>query len=90
MAKPFLLKTLVSDCNLQEALVIIYRFKEAFPMLATLYSAAVTIGVSSSTCENTFSTLTRVLRPQQCCALLRYLQRVTVINYFLTIINYCN
>jgi hypothetical protein len=47
VAKPFLLKTLASDCNLQEALVIIYRFKEAFPMLATLYSAAVTTGVSS-------------------------------------------
>ena len=31
VAKPFLLKTLVSDCNLHEALVIISRFQEASP-----------------------------------------------------------
>lgn len=65
VARPFLLKTLASDCTLQEALVVVNKFREAFPMVATLYSAAVTIGVSSSTCENTFSTLTRVLRPQR-------------------------
>ena len=41
----------------------ILPFKDAFPMLHWHYTAALTVGVSTAACENSFSCLTRVLRP---------------------------
>ena len=41
-------------------------YKEAFPQLYWLYAASLTIiGVSTATCENAFSFLTRVLKPNR-------------------------
>jgi len=50
---------------LQDTITFLYSFKDAFPLTYHLYCAALTIGVSTATCENTFSTLTRVLRPHR-------------------------
>jgi hypothetical protein len=44
------------DGNLQAAM-------DAFPLLFWHYAAALTIGVSTATCENTFSCLKRILEP---------------------------
>jgi len=41
------------------------EFKEAFPNIYTLYAGACTIGISTATCENSFSALTRVLNPRR-------------------------
>jgi len=38
---------------------------DAFPNMYSLYAAALTIGVPTATCENSFSTLTRILQPRR-------------------------
>ena len=44
---------------------IVAKFKEVFPNIICLYSGASTIGISTATCENTFSALTRILTPSR-------------------------
>ena len=39
------------------------QYNEASPQTYKLYCAAVTFGASSATCENSFSTFTRILTP---------------------------
>lgn len=45
---------------IQESL---YPYKDAFPQMYKLYSGALTFGASTATCENSFSSLTRILCP---------------------------
>ena len=61
----FLLKKLSSDTTLASAAQMMLQFKDAFPNIFSLYAAALTIGISTATCENSFSTLTRVLNPRR-------------------------
>ena len=61
----FLLKKLPSDTSLASAAQMMLQFKDAFPNIFSLYAAALTIGISTATCENSFSTLTRVLNPRR-------------------------
>jgi len=63
VAIKFLQDKLPVDCNLQEAVDCIFNYKDAFPTLYWHYAAALTIGISTAACENSFSCLTRVLRP---------------------------
>jgi hypothetical protein len=56
-------KKLQQDSTLEEATLTMRQYREAFPSVYQLYAGALTIGVSTATCENSFSTLTRVLRP---------------------------
>ena len=51
------------DSTLEEATLVVQQYREAFPSVYQLYAGALTIGVSTATCEDSFSTLTRVLRP---------------------------
>lgn len=56
-------KKLQHGSTLEEATLIMRQFRDAFPSVYQLYAGALTIGVSTATCESSFSTLTRVLRP---------------------------
>ena len=62
-ASASLTSRLPADCDLQQAVHCILPFKDAFPMLHWHYTAALTVGVSTAACENSFLCLTRVLRP---------------------------
>ena len=52
---------LQQDSTLEEATLTMRQYQEAFPSVYQLYAGALTIGVSTTTCENSFSALTRVL-----------------------------
>lgn len=54
---------LQQDSTLEEATLTMRQYRDAFPSVYELYAGALTIGVSTATCESSFSTLTRVLRP---------------------------
>lgn len=49
--------------DLQQVALNMLPYKQAFPTLYWHYAAALTVGISTATCENTFSCLTRVLKP---------------------------
>lgn len=49
--------------TLHDVTEFMYKYKDAFPVVYRLLASAICIGASSSTCEATFSTLTRVLTP---------------------------
>jgi len=53
------------ESNLEDVFKVVLQFKDAFPMAHILYVGGVTIGVSTASCENSFSTLARVLRPHR-------------------------
>jgi len=61
----FFSKNLPKDSSLESATKAIVTYKDAFPSLYALYAGASTIGVSTATCENSFSALTRVLHPRR-------------------------
>jgi len=63
VAKAMLLNKLPTDASLSEACKCIQQYKEAFPMLHSIYVTALVIGVSSAACESSFSTLNRILTP---------------------------
>ena len=63
VAANFFASRLPTDCDLQQAVLCILPFKDAFPILHWHYTAALTLSVSTAICENSFSCLTRVLRP---------------------------
>jgi hypothetical protein len=63
VAEKFMADKLPADCDLQQAVHCILPFKDAFPILHWHYTAALTLGISTATCEKSFSCLTRVLRP---------------------------
>jgi len=65
VATGFLQKKLPSDATLESAAKEMTQLKDAFPSMYSLYAAALTIGVSTATCENSFSTLTRILQPHR-------------------------
>ena len=49
--------------DLSDVSRILFPVKTAFPAVYSIYAAALTFGVSSASCEASFSTLTRVLTP---------------------------
>ena len=51
--------------SLQEMMDFMLDYKDAFPTLYWYYLTAMILGISIATCENSFSCLTRVLRPQR-------------------------
>ena len=61
----FLLKKLAPDSSLDTATKEMLQFKDAFPIMYSLYAAALTIGVSTATGENSFSTVSRILHPRR-------------------------
>ena len=65
VAIQFLAKEFDPQCHkdLLDLCCIIYPLKAAFPDVYRIYAAALTIGVSTATCEASFSTLTRLLTP---------------------------
>ena len=62
-ASKFIRGKLASTSSLADATQVIYSYREAFPNTYALYAGAATISISTATCENSFSALTRVLRP---------------------------
>ena len=52
-----------SHKDLSDVCRIIFPVRSAFPNVYSIYAAALTFGVSTATCEASFSTLTRVLTP---------------------------
>ena len=65
VAKRFIEQKLSKEATLQDVINFLVPFKDAFPLTYHLYCAGLTIGVSSATCESTFSTLNRVLIPHR-------------------------
>lgn len=63
VAEKFMIEKLQPDCDLQNAVNCLATYKDAFPILYWHYVAALTIGISTASCENSFSCLSRVLRP---------------------------
>ena len=61
----FLQKKLSVDSSLESVTREMMQFKEAFPNLYALYAAALTFGISTASCENSFSALTRILQPRR-------------------------
>ena len=51
------------NADLQNILDALFTVKSAFPCIYRLYAGAVTMGISTAVRENSFSTLTRILRP---------------------------
>ena len=49
--------------SLQKQVLLMEKYREAFPSLYRLLASALTIGASSNTCEASFSALTRVMTP---------------------------
>ncbi|KRZ65602.1 Zinc finger MYM-type protein 1 [Trichinella papuae] len=63
-AKTFLQNKFGSEkAHLDEIIAILYGYKDAFPNAYRLAAAALTIGISSATCEASFSTCSRLLSP---------------------------
>jgi hypothetical protein len=46
--------------DLSDVCQILFPVKTAFPSVCSIYAAALTLGVSTASCEASFSTLTRV------------------------------
>jgi len=65
LARNLLTKLDACKHDLQKTAMSILPYREAFPALYWHYAAALTIGVSTATCENTFSCLTRILKPSR-------------------------
>lgn len=66
VAKRFLANKLLPSYNLQEALEVISRFNDAFSICHKMYVGAVTLGISTATCENSFlNSIARFLRPHR-------------------------
>ena len=63
VAKPMLVKKCSNETDLSTVCKHLQGYKEAFPVLHKLYITALVIGVSSASCESSFSTLSRVLTP---------------------------
>lgn len=63
VGRSFFINKFGIDCFLQEATKVVYPFRDAFPNIYMLYAGTSTIGISTATCENSFSTLTRILQP---------------------------
>ncbi|MEL7308742.1 MAG: hAT transposon family protein [Pseudomonadota bacterium] len=64
-ARAFLLQKIPGSSfeTLDKIVPILFEFREAFPCAYRLYASALTIGASTSTCEASFSTLTRIITP---------------------------
>ena len=65
-AGSFLKKKFTESCfqaNLQEMTKFLFSYREAFPSVYRLYASGLTFGASTSSCEASFSTLTRILTP---------------------------
>ncbi|KAL7393712.1 hypothetical protein ABVT39_014980 [Epinephelus coioides] len=65
VAKQMLLKKCPNETDLSTVCKHLHKYKEAFPELQKLYVTALVIGVSSASCDSSFSTLSWVLTP--CC-----------------------
>ncbi|KAI2659484.1 Alanine--tRNA ligase [Labeo rohita] len=65
--KPILAKEFPDETDLSTLCKHLQMYKEAFPELNKLYVTALVIGVSSASCESSFSTLSWVLTPFRCC-----------------------
>ncbi len=63
VAKMMLLKKCPNETDLSTVCKNLQEYQEAFPQLHKLYVTALVIGVSSASCESSFSTLSRVLTP---------------------------
>ena len=59
VAAAFLQKKLPSHSTLETVTKEMLQFKDAFQNMYSLYAAVLTIGISTETCENSFSTVTR-------------------------------
>ena len=55
VAKKLLSSKLSQNSSLQDTAMVIILYKDAFPNVFQLYIGAVTIGISTATCENSFS-----------------------------------
>jgi len=65
LAGPLLTNKLVDKRDLQEAAMCMFPYRDAFPIIYWHYAAALTVGVSTATCENSFSCVTRIMKPNR-------------------------
>jgi len=68
VVKPFILHKILPKENADQMRVqhiheSLYPYKDAFPQTYKLFTGVLTFGASAATCENSFSTLTRILSP---------------------------
>ena len=60
---------------------LLFPYKDAFPVLYSLYASALTFGASTAICESSFSTLTRVLSPFRRSMLSKRLVNLSFLAY---------
>lgn len=67
--------------KIQHLLQLLLPFRSAFPLLIKLMATALTFGASTAVCENSFSTLTRVLTPHRRSTLHRRLSNLVILAF---------
>ena len=66
---------------MQNAILVLRPFREGFPLLYKLFTAAMTFGASTAVCENSFSTLTRMLTPYRRSMLQKRLSNLVLLTF---------
>ena len=61
----FLRKKLPSESSLETTCKEVFRFKDPFLNVYSLYAVALTTGLSTATSKNSFSSVTRILQPRR-------------------------
>lgn len=87
VAKPMLAKKIPGEADLLTLCKHLQSFKEAFPELHKLYVTVLVIGVSSASCESSFSTLSRVLTPFRRCMLHQRKSQLVILAHEKSITN---
>lgn len=67
--------------KLNDAMKVLYPFREAFPTLYRLFASASTFGTSTAVCENSFSCLTRMLTPYRRSMLQKRLSNLVLLSF---------
>jgi hypothetical protein len=87
VAKPLIESRTVTSSNiptfykLNDAMKVLYPFREGFPTLYRLFAYASTFGTSTAVCENSFSCLTRMLTPYRRSMLQRRLSNLVLLSF---------
>lgn len=87
IAKPMLLRQFPTKSDLSAMCKHMQGYKEAFPELHRLYVTALVIGVSSASCERSFSTLARILTPFRRTMLHKRKENLVILAHEKTITN---
>lgn len=86
VAKP-LIESRITETRLatftytNNAMQVLFPFRDAFPILYKVFASAVTFGASTAVCESSFSTLTRILTPYRRSMVHRRLSNLVLLAF---------